>query len=120
MAHNRKPYAKKTGLFSREFRDLLHSAPASNFFLEQFKKDTGAEDGCQVDSTNTNTSPVSESVKKDAAKCLTCGSVFMSREDQVSHYQLDWHRYNLKRRLKGMSSVDQEEFEKIAGEYCLR
>ena len=47
--------------------------------------------------------------------CLSCHVKLSSRDEQVQHYQLDWHRYNLKRKLKGLSHVDQEEFEKMAG-----
>ena len=49
--------------------------------------------------------------------CNTCQTGFASREEQVEHYQLDWHRYNLKRRLKGLTHVNQEEFERVAGSY---
>ncbi len=47
--------------------------------------------------------------------CHTCQTGFTIREEQVEHYQLDWHRYNLKRKLKGLTHVNQEDFEKISG-----
>ena len=47
--------------------------------------------------------------------CLSCQHSFASREEQIDHYRLDWHRYNLKRRLKGQAAVSQEVFERIAG-----
>lgn len=47
--------------------------------------------------------------------CLSCQVSLSNREEQVAHYQLDWHRYNLKRRLKGQSHIGQDEFERIAG-----
>lgn len=47
--------------------------------------------------------------------CNTCQTGFASREEQVEHYQLDWHRYNLRRRLKGLTHVPQEAFETVAG-----
>ena len=47
--------------------------------------------------------------------CLSCSEVLHSREEQVQHYKLDWHRYNLKRKLKGLESVNQDSFETIAG-----
>ena len=48
--------------------------------------------------------------------CLTCLVSFGSREEQVEHYQLDWHRYNIKRRLRGLEGVDQAHFEGMEGE----
>lgn len=47
--------------------------------------------------------------------CQSCQISMADREEQVSHYRLDWHRYNLKRKLKGLPPVRQEDFEKIAG-----
>ena len=34
---------------------------------------------------------------------------------QKSHYRTDWHRYNLKLKLRGMDSIGQEKFEELAG-----
>ena len=48
--------------------------------------------------------------------CQSCRVALGDRGEQLVHYRLDWHRYNLKRRLKGQASLSQEEFEKIAGE----
>ena len=38
-----------------------------------------------------------------------------SREEQLVHYRLDWHRCNLKRRLKKQAPLTEEEFEGLAG-----
>ncbi|KFW80141.1 Ankyrin repeat and zinc finger domain-containing protein 1, partial [Manacus vitellinus] len=43
--------------------------------------------------------------------CSTCGQVFGSREEQTEHYRLDWHRFNLKQRLRGRRAVPVEVFE---------
>lgn len=52
--------------------------------------------------------------------CQSCHVTLGDREEQLVHYRLDWHRYNLKRRLNGQASLTQEEFEKIAGEeFCV-
>lgn len=48
--------------------------------------------------------------------CQSCCVSLGIREEQLVHYRLDWHRYNLKRRIKGLASLSQEEFERIAGE----
>ena len=47
--------------------------------------------------------------------CHSCQATLANREEQVIHYRLDWHRYNLKRKLKGQPTVDQDEFERVAG-----
>ena len=52
------------------------------------------------------------------AECNTCHVIFEDRVEQVSHYKVDWHRYNLKRRLKGLPPVTQTTFEEEAGLSC--
>jgi hypothetical protein len=37
---------------------------------------------------------------------------------QIRHYKSDWHRYNLRQRLKGCKSVTEEQFEELSGKYC--
>ncbi|XP_044526703.1 ankyrin repeat and zinc finger domain-containing protein 1 isoform X2 [Gracilinanus agilis] len=44
--------------------------------------------------------------------CSACVQSFQSRQDQREHYRLDWHRFNLKQRLKGQPSLSVHEFEK--------
>lgn len=48
--------------------------------------------------------------------CQSCRVSLGVREEQLVHYRLDWHRYNLKRRLRGLAPLSQEEFERIAGD----
>ncbi|XP_043550344.1 ankyrin repeat and zinc finger domain-containing protein 1 isoform X2 [Chiloscyllium plagiosum] len=48
--------------------------------------------------------------------CSACQCNFENREDQKEHYKLDWHRFNLRRRLLAAQPVTAERFEKIAGE----
>ncbi|XP_029460845.1 ankyrin repeat and zinc finger domain-containing protein 1-like [Rhinatrema bivittatum] len=43
--------------------------------------------------------------------CSTCQCVFGSRDEQVEHYKLDWHRFNLKQKLIGRVAVSMQEFE---------
>ncbi|XP_069083289.1 tRNA endonuclease ANKZF1 isoform X1 [Pleurodeles waltl] len=47
----------------------------------------------------------------DRMFCSTCQCAFESREEQMEHYKLDWHRFNLKRRIVGGSTITAEEFE---------
>ncbi|NXO04910.1 ANKZ1 protein, partial [Rhinopomastus cyanomelas] len=46
--------------------------------------------------------------------CSTCEQAFGSREEQTEHYRLDWHRFNLKRRLLGHRPLPVEVFEEKA------
>ena len=48
--------------------------------------------------------------------CLSCHVTFDLRSEQVAHYKLDWHRYNLKRKLRGLPHMTQEVFEVEAGQ----
>ncbi|KAM5124842.1 LOW QUALITY PROTEIN: tRNA endonuclease ANKZF1 [Mantella aurantiaca] len=43
--------------------------------------------------------------------CTSCLCAFQSREEQREHYTLDWHHFNLKRRIKGAGAVSEEEFQ---------
>ncbi|GMR41956.1 hypothetical protein PMAYCL1PPCAC_12151, partial [Pristionchus mayeri] len=43
--------------------------------------------------------------------CIACRMIFTSNEMQKSHYQTDWHRYNLKRHTVGMAPISLEEYD---------
>ncbi|XP_073401585.1 tRNA endonuclease ANKZF1 isoform X2 [Dendrobates tinctorius] len=47
----------------------------------------------------------------DRMSCLTCQCKFDSREEQREHYTLDWHRFNLKRRIRGAEVLSEEDFQ---------
>ncbi|XP_072274148.1 tRNA endonuclease ANKZF1 isoform X2 [Pyxicephalus adspersus] len=47
----------------------------------------------------------------DRMSCTACQCTFDSREEQKEHYTLDWHRFNLKRRIKGASALSEEDFQ---------
>ncbi|XP_067650118.1 tRNA endonuclease ANKZF1-like [Haliotis asinina] len=55
-------------------------------------------------------------VVSDRMSCNFCSVEFAARWAQREHYKSDWHRYNLKLRLKGSNFVCEDEFEKIAGD----
>lgn len=44
--------------------------------------------------------------------CLTCGVAFSDNNEGRSHYQSDWHRSNLKRKVTHMELLSAEEYEK--------
>lgn len=58
---------------------------------------------------------VSAGEVSDRMFCLACQCRFDSREEQMEHYKLDYHRFNLRQRLEGRSAVTVEEFEKKTG-----
>ena len=43
--------------------------------------------------------------------CSTCGVTFDSTEDQRAHFKLDWHRFNIANKLKGLKSISEDQFE---------
>ncbi|KAM6986726.1 tRNA endonuclease ANKZF1 [Aplochiton taeniatus] len=47
--------------------------------------------------------------------CSSCNCSFESREEQIEHYKLDWHRFNLRQKIVGLPSVSVEEFERKTG-----
>ncbi|XP_034144833.1 ankyrin repeat and zinc finger domain-containing protein 1 [Esox lucius] len=47
--------------------------------------------------------------------CSACHCSFDTREEQMEHYKLDWHRFNLRQRLAGQTAVTAEEFERKTG-----
>ncbi|KAJ0181133.1 hypothetical protein K1T71_003218 [Dendrolimus kikuchii] len=53
----------------------------------------------------------------DSFTCITCQVMFKTAELQREHYKLDWHRYNLKRKVASIPPVTYEEFELRAKEH---
>ncbi|WAQ94772.1 ANKZ1-like protein [Mya arenaria] len=53
----------------------------------------------------------SQLVVSEVMACNYCDTSFSHRVEQKRHYRSDWHRYNLKLRLKGKNSVPEEVFE---------
>ncbi|XP_045150673.1 ankyrin repeat and zinc finger domain-containing protein 1 [Echinops telfairi] len=44
--------------------------------------------------------------------CSTCNQTFPNHQEQREHYKLDWHRFNLKQRLRDKPMVSAQDFEK--------
>ncbi|XP_075685284.1 tRNA endonuclease ANKZF1 [Rhinoderma darwinii] len=51
----------------------------------------------------------------DRMTCSACQCAFDTREEQKEHYTLDWHRFNLKRRIKGAAALSEEDFQDKTG-----
>ncbi|XP_049624022.1 ankyrin repeat and zinc finger domain-containing protein 1 [Suncus etruscus] len=48
----------------------------------------------------------------DKLFCSTCDQHFQNHQEQREHYKLDWHRFNLKQRLKNKPLLSALDFEK--------
>eukprot|EP01102_Stenamoeba_stenopodia_P021001 TRINITY_DN8358_c0_g1_i1.p1 TRINITY_DN8358_c0_g1~~TRINITY_DN8358_c0_g1_i1.p1 ORF type:complete len:472 (+),score=137.00 TRINITY_DN8358_c0_g1_i1:217-1632(+) len=60
-----------------------------------------------------NNSPGREDLLSDAPyKCIACRMVFDSSESQRNHYKLEFHRFNLKRKVAGLPPIQQDVFDK--------
>lgn len=44
--------------------------------------------------------------------CSACDQIFQNHQEQREHYKLDWHRFNLKQRLKNKPPLSALDFEK--------
>ncbi|KAM9484640.1 tRNA endonuclease ANKZF1 isoform 1-T3 [Salvelinus alpinus] len=51
----------------------------------------------------------------DRMVCSACQCPFDTREEQMEHYKLDWHRFNLRHRPSGQTPATVEEFERKTG-----
>lgn len=48
-----------------------------------------------------------------AFKCRTCGVAFAERAGHREHYKSEWHRFNLKRGMKELPAVTEDEFMRV-------
>jgi len=49
----------------------------------------------------------------ESKTCSTCSATFSDSFEQRQHFKLDWHRFNLKRKIQNKPPVGEEEFEKL-------
>ena len=67
-------------------------------------------------SSQPRTTPIS-----GARACNVClGATFLDVEEQRTHFRSDWHRYNVKVRLRGGNSISEEDFAKLVDSTSLR
>ena len=114
-------------LASKEAKKLLSQSGLSLLHHTNTKASEESEPPISVPestSTSDNQSRLESRPRREVQGgelyCQSCRVALGDREEQLVHYRLDWHRYNLKRRLKGQAPLSQEEFEKIAGELVHR
>lgn len=74
------------------------------------QEDRAASMGTSGES-NVTTSTGSTSVETGSAKsCNTCGGSFATPAEFRAHFRSDWHRYNIKLKMKGVAPVSEKEF----------
>ena len=59
--------------------------------------------------SNNNTVQASSTPTGENKACNTCGGSFAPHEYR-SHFRSDWHRYNVKLKMKGCATVSEKEF----------
>ncbi|XP_040004389.1 ankyrin repeat and zinc finger domain-containing protein 1 isoform X2 [Xiphias gladius] len=74
---------------------------------------TGLEDECPEDDRQWECGLARE--VSDKMVCSACRCTFINREEQMEHYKLDWHRFNLRQKMAGLPPVTVEEFERKTG-----
>lgn len=42
--------------------------------------------------------------------CTTCQIAFELSEEHRAHYKSDWHRYNLKQKIRNRQTIDESKF----------
>ncbi|XP_077303983.1 tRNA endonuclease ANKZF1 isoform X1 [Lithobates pipiens] len=95
---------------------LFDLNPESDLFSELFlNNNKNAKEGFAEDKQKLpeNSESRGSSILEisNRMSCTTCQSTFDSREEQKEHYTLDWHRFNLKRRIKGAGVLSEEDFQ---------
>ena len=50
---------------------------------------------------------------KGALSCSTCGGDFAGRDEHREHFRSEWHRFNLKRKLKKLPAMSEQEFNEV-------
>ena len=57
-----------------------------------------------------------QSERQDTTSCLLCQTAFANFQHQRDHAKSDWHKYNLKQKVRGAQTVSEPGFEKLIDE----
>lgn len=66
--------------------------------------------------TTEDTKPTGSPAATSSTSCLLCNASTTNVQDQRQHSKSDWHKYNLKQKLRGQTPVGEAEFEKLIEE----
>ncbi|XP_006890308.1 PREDICTED: ankyrin repeat and zinc finger domain-containing protein 1 [Elephantulus edwardii] len=86
---------------------LVNDAPREALAQTLHASDQGSGEQAQKENSLLESSDSSEKLY-----CSTCDQTFQNHQDQREHYKLDWHRFNLKQRLKNKPHLSALDFEK--------
>uniref|UniRef100_A0A8D0ADV1 Ankyrin repeat and zinc finger peptidyl tRNA hydrolase 1 n=1 Tax=Sander lucioperca TaxID=283035 RepID=A0A8D0ADV1_SANLU len=99
-----------------DYRSIFHLCPNDEALIGLKKVNPvlkQLEDKSPEDDRQRESSLVRE--VSDKMVCSACKCLFIAREEQIEHYKLDWHRFNLRLKISGMPPVTAEEFERKTG-----
>ena len=63
-----------------------------------------------VEAIDPKTASNGSNSNSDSKSCNTCGGSFATMADYRAHFRSDWHRYNIKLKMKGVAPVSEQEF----------
>jgi len=92
---------------SKEVRNLLSELRPLEEALAD-KPVTHAEEANEISQANTG-----QNEELGSKTCQTCGEAFEELADQRQHFKLDWHRFNVKQKLKGEPVISEQEFDEL-------
>jgi len=75
----------------------------------QFREERQLQSSSTKEISTNNLDQAEGSAIKDVKSCNTCGGLFTSAQYRA-HFKSDWHRYNVKLKLKGCTPIDEKEF----------
>lgn len=65
----------------------------------------------QTQSISTATTATEGASPSSTKSCTTCGGSFGSTTEYRAHFKSNWHKYNMKLKLQGVSPISKAEFE---------
>ena len=94
--------------------NISHSDDAINersSSMEAILANLTATTGASERQANLSAGGTEASSNADGKSCNTCGGNFTTPAAYRAHFKTDWHRFNLKLKLKGITPVSEREFE---------
>lgn len=92
--------------------ELLHNITLRSRLLQQTVVES---DKAEQQDHSSQTAPI-----QGSRTCNVClGATFIDVEEQRAHFRSDWHRYNVKIRLRGGKATSEVDFAKLVDSACL-
>ncbi|XP_024371985.1 uncharacterized protein [Physcomitrium patens] len=98
-------------LFTHRHDALAQPLPPSPLLGLGFQR-LQLRDGIDVSSSLDQAPAASESLLQSWA-CHGCRAVFQSLEEQRAHFKSDFHKFNVKRKIAGKETLNENEFEEV-------